>query len=383
MIAYFDCFSGISGDMTLGALVDLGVPVNYLKETLAGLPLEGFDIAVSEIKRNGITAKNVFVKDLENRHSRNYSDIKSLISDSRLSDPVKKQSLEIFHKIAVAESGIHGNPIEKVHFHEVGGIDAIVDIVGSVLALEYLGIDSVFSSKIPVGQGFVKCSHGKIPVPSPATLSILKGIPVYGSGIEKELVTPTGAAIIKTISESFSQMPEMIVEKIGYGSGKRDLKEIPNLLRVVVGERKGSRTDDIIILETSIDDMNPEIFGFVMERLFKDGALDVCWIPVFMKKNRPGTQIQVICKEGKKDRLTDIILSETTSTGVRYYSAKRKILERETLEVETAYGKIQVKRIVNPDGSDRLVPEYEVCKNIAEEREIPLKIVYDNLCREL
>ncbi len=383
MQAYFDCFSGISGDMTLGAFIDLGVPLNWLKEKIESMPLSGFDLTVSDIERSGIRAKNVFVTDLEKKHARNYATIKSLIHESPFSEKVKKLSFDIFEKIAVAEAGIHGNPIENVHFHEVGGIDAIVDIVGAALCVEYLGIEKIHASSLPLGSGFVECSHGKLPVPAPATLAILKGVPVCGSDIEKELVTPTGAAIISTLSDSFGKMPEMIVEKIGYGSGKRDIESVPNLLRVVLGEKKAAQHADVVILETCIDDMNPEIFGFVMDRLFDEGAFDVCWIPVFMKKSRPGTKIQVICSEDKKDLLMGIILSETTSTCVRYYRAERKILERESVEMTTGFGLIQAKKIINLDGSSRIVPEYDVCKRLAVERNVPIKKIYDDLIKEL
>lgn len=381
MLAYFDCFSGISGDMTLGALIDLGVPLEWLDDSLKRIPLQGFELSLTSISRMGIYAKHLRVYVKDDSHERHYEDIKYLIENSSLSSQVKQTSLKIFSVLAHAEAKVHGCPIEHVHFHEVGAIDAIADIVGTALCLEYLGITRIAASAIPLGTGFVSCRHGILPLPAPAAAAILSGVPVYGTDIAKELVTPTGAAIIKSLSESFGEMPEMTIEKIGYGAGERNLEDRPNLLRIITGTPKVAKTgsDEIMVLETNIDDMNPEIFGFLMEKLFDDGASDVYWIPVFMKKNRPGTLIQVLCKKEKKDALISRILSETTSLGVRFYAAHRQILAREQAEVETAFGRIQMKRVSCPDGSVRLVPEYEVCKKIALEKNMPLKAVYDAL----
>jgi len=334
MIAYFDCFSGISGDMTLGAFIDLGVPVKWLKENLDRIPLTGFDVSADTVTRNGITAKSAHVRVECDKTSRDYAQIRSLIENSPLPRNVKQLSHDIFERMADAEAHIHGCSRDHVHFHEVGGIDAIVDIVGTALCINYLNIKKVFSSSIPLGKGFVTCAHGTLPVPAPATIEILKGVPVYGTKIPHELVTPTGAAIIVTLAESYGEMPDMIIEKTGYGAGKRDIESIPNLLRVMTGtdscdetaKRSPHQKDTIVVLETSIDDMNPEVFGFLMDRLFEEGALDVCWIPVFMKKNRPGTKVQVLCRRNRKDVLIDCILSETSSLGVRYYDAQRSML---------------------------------------------------------
>lgn len=387
MLAYFDCFSGISGDMTLGALIDLGVPVEWLKKSLKSIPLSGFDLAVTGVSRNGIHAKRVQVDAEDDAQSRYYADIRSLIEKSPLPTNVKKTSLDIFEKIAVAEATIHDCPIEKVHFHEVGGIDAIIDIVGTALCVDYLKLEKIFASRIPLGNGFVSCSHGTLPVPAPATLKILKGVPIYGTEIPHELVTPTGAAIVVTLAESFGRMPDMIVEKSGYGAGKRELESIPNLLRIITGtavdRQTGRQQDSIVMVETCIDDMNPEVFSFLMERLFAEGALDVYWIPVFMKKNRPGTMVQALCRKDQKNAVIACILSETTSSGVRFYDVERCILEREKITIDTVYGSLQAKRIVSPDGSERVVPEYEVCKKIALEKNIPIRIVYDEITRSL
>jgi len=385
MLAYFDCFSGISGDMTLGALIDLGVPVDWLKESIRSIPLKDFDLSVSNVAKNGIGAKRVEVKAADSSITRNYSQIISLISNSPLSANVRERGIAIFEEIAGAEAEIHGCPKETVHFHELGGVDSIVDIVGTALCLEYLGITRISASKIPMGTGFVKCRHGVIPLPAPATVLILKDVPVYGVDINHELVTPTGAAIVKALSVSFGNLPDMTIEKTGYGAGKHDSGYIPNLLRIIMGRSPGGEYQDELIfqVETCIDDMNPEIFGFLMDRLFEDGALDVWWVPVSMKKNRPGTNVHAICYPDRKDALINRILSETTTIGVRYYEVKRKTLSRCLDEINTSYGTVCVKRITNPDGTTRIVPEYEACKKIALEKKLPLKNVYEKIIKEI
>jgi len=390
MLAYFDCFCGISGDMTLGALMDLGIPLEWLRKELSRLPLEGFHLTVKPVIRNGITANLVTVEVEPSGQSRDFKKIRSLIESCPLSATVKSRSLDIFGKLAQAEARIHGCSVEEVHFHELGAIDAIVDIVGTALCLEKLGIAKVVASRIPLGTGFVDCQHGKLPVPAPATLEILKDVPVYGTGIAHELVTPTGAAIVASLAESFGPLPPMHVQKTGYGAGQRDLNDRPNLLRIINGTPVDLKTglsnrmqaDEIIILETCIDDMNPELFGFIMERLFADGAMDVYWIPVQMKKSRPGTLVQVLCEEACKERLIERLLTETTSLGVRYYKAGRRLLFREQVTVQTSLGEIQVKRVKDLDGSFRFIPEYEVCKKIALERKLSLRVVYDIIARE-
>lgn len=386
MLAYFDCFSGISGDMTLGALVDLGVPVAWLKDQLGRIPLTGFDLSVTSVSRGGIHAKSLQVHTGHESESRNYAVIRSLLRESPLTSKVKASSLDMFARIAVAEAAIHGCSVDEVHFHEVGGVDAIVDIVGTALGMEYLGITKVVASSIPLGTGFVRCRHGKLPVPVPATLAILRGIPTYGTEVAHELVTPTGAAIIASLADAFGVIPEIVVDKTGYGAGTRDLETLPNVLRVIVGRSSDGETeylkDRVTIVETCIDDMNPEVFGFVMDRLFADGALDVYWIPVFMKKNRPGTMVKVLCPENRREAVIRRILSETTSLGVRYYDAARRMLPRDSIRVQTTYGEVRVKRIMETDGGVRMVPEYEVCRQIALEKNIPIRIVYDTIMRE-
>jgi pyridinium-3,5-bisthiocarboxylic acid mononucleotide nickel chelatase len=384
-LAYFDCFSGISGDMTLGALVHLGVPVQWLQQSVAELPLDGFAIEARRVMRNGIEAVRVEVRTSETHHHRTLKDIRRMIASSALPERVKDGSLAIFDRLAEAECKIHGCPKESVHFHEVGAIDAIVDIVGVCLGLSYLGVDTVACSPLPLGGGFVSCAHGMLPVPAPAVLELLKGVPVYGGGVQEELVTPTGAAILVGTAAEFKTMPSLRVSRIGYGAGAREHSGPPNLLRIVLGEpqtdTKGDAVENLVLVESCIDDMNPEIFGYLMEKLFEDGALDVYWIPVQMKKNRPGTLVNVLCAPERRKAVVARILAETTSLGVRFQAVQRVALERRAIEVDSAYGKVQVKQVPGTDGAVRLIPEYEVCRRIARERDLPLQQVYETLLR--
>jgi len=390
MLAYFDLFSGISGDMTLGAFIDLGVPVDWLAGQLQQMPLSGFRLSAADVTVHGISAKRVCVEALPESESRNYSRIRALIQESRLAERVKDRSLAVFERIAAAEAAIHKCTKEEVHFHELGGIDAIVDIVGAALCLEFLGIEAIESSRVPLGSGFVRSRHGVLPVPAPATLAILKGVPVYGSDATFELVTPTGAAIVATVSRAFGKMPEMIVDRVGYGAGSHVSESAPNLLRVVIGRAPeadaaspaGCEDDTVLVLETDIDDMNPEVLGYTAERLFAAGALDVILHPVYMKKNRPGTLLQVLCRQREKNRLIGCILSETTSLGVRYYHARRRILKRAKAFVQTPFGRVQVKKIIELSGRVRLAPEYDSCREIAAERGIPIQKIYDAVLKE-
>lgn len=387
MLAHFDCIGGISGDMTLAAFIDLGVPAEWLIAKISELPLEGFDISESTVNRNGIQAKQIQVVVSASEASRKWAEIKDLIQNSPLKPNFKSCSLEIFNKIADAESHIHGCRKEDVHFHEIGGIDSIVDIVGTALCLDYLDITQITASKIPLGSGFVICEHGRLPLPAPATLAILRNIPVYGTDISGELVTPTGAAIIATLADDFGPIPEMMIHRIGYGAGSREYPDRPNILRVILGDGQPAEStenldhDRIVVAEACIDDMNPEFYGYLMERLFEDGALDVYWIPVQMKKSRPGTMIQVLCPENRQATLVDRILSETTTSGVRHYTVFRNKIQRDSVVVDTVYGEIQVKRFKTPNGQMRMVPEYEVCRQIAVERDIPIQTVYETIAK--
>jgi pyridinium-3,5-bisthiocarboxylic acid mononucleotide nickel chelatase len=390
MFAYFDCFSGISGDMTLGALIDLGVPLPWLKETIARLPLAGFDIAVSDVAYNGIRAKRVEVLAEGGHHHRHYSDIRALIEKSPLPAPARRTALAIFKRLAEAEAGVHGCLPEEVHFHEVGAVDAIVDVVGAALGLHYLGITAAACGPVPTGRGFVDCRHGRLPVPAPATAALLQGVPTVGTEIEYELTTPTGAAIANAAAGSFGPRPAMIVSAIGYGAGRRNLAPGPNLLRIMIGQEapepagaaNGFKSDQVVIVETNLDDMNPEFFGFVMDRLFEAGALDVAWIPLQMKKNRPGTLLQALCAREHLGAIARCILTETTSLGVRYHEAGRYLLERDHVTVDSSFGRVPVKRIRYPAGEVRYAPEFEVCRRVALEKGVPLRTVYDAVSKE-
>lgn len=386
MLLYFDCFSGVSGDMTLGALIDLGVPVPWLKEKLAGLPLSGFDLTAADVAYNGIHAKRVEVSAHGHAH-RNYADIRDLIAKSPLAENVRTRASAIFARLAAAEAGVHGCLPEEVHFHEIGGVDSIVDVVGTALCLDYLGITHVTASEVPTGTGFVDCSHGRLPIPAPATAALLKGVPVRGSDAACELTTPTGAAIVTGLARSFGPIPPMILKGVGYGAGSRNLKPGPNLLRLLLGEPVHSAADGIqqeriVVVEAGIDDMNPELFGFVMERLFDTGALDVCWIPIHMKKNRPGTLLQALCAPERLKAIVECVLTETSTLGVRHYEAGRCVLAREIVTVETSFGPLPVKRVCRPPHPAHHVPEYEVCRRIALERHLPLRRVYETVLRE-
>ncbi|THB80411.1 MAG: nickel pincer cofactor biosynthesis protein LarC [Desulfobacteraceae bacterium] len=391
MILYFDIHTGISGDMILGTLVDLGVPLDFLNDTMALVPLSGFELRCETVERNHLTASSVTVDVHDTISSRHYSDIKDLINGSRLSEKVKIQSLAAFGKIARAESGIHGHDVETVHFHEVGGIDALVDIIGAFAGMEYLNVSKVHASVVPLGSGSIECSHGVIPVPAPATLSILKGVPVKGTDIQTEIVTPTGAAILTTLTSSFGPLPELILDRIGYGAGKRELGGgRPNLLRGVLGhpipptdDKTVPLSDEVMMVQANIDDMNPEIFEFLMEQLFDSGALDVGFSPLQMKKNRPGTMVQVLCPLSSHKNICDQILRQTTTAGVRFFPVKRYILKREAVDAHTRFGTIRVKRIDHPDLGSRLVPEYDVCKDIALNHNLPLRQVYDQINADL
>ena len=378
-ICYFDCFSGISGNMVLGALIDIGLPECVLLEEVAKLGVEPFDIEVKRNERMRIYGTHVKVRGRgDEGPQRSYREIKRMIKESPLDPPVKERSLDIFHRVAAAEAKIHGEKIDKVHFHEVGALDSIVDVVGAAVGVNHLAIEGVFASRIPVGSGFVHGQHGKLPVPAPATLEILKGIPIYSSSLNEEMVTPTGAAILTSLSAGFGNIPEMRIEKVGYGVGDRVFEGIPNVLRIILGEGDGPREGDRVwVVETDIDDMSPEIYGYLMEKLPEAGALDVTFTPIQMKKNRPGITIKVLCYEAEVDMIIDTLFRESTSIGVRLYSVRREKLSRRTEEVETKYGTVRLK--VSTDHRGRainIMPEYEDCKRIAETMGIPLKEVY-------
>ena len=376
-IAYFDCCAGISGDMVLGALIDSGLDVSILRRELAKLHLGDYSISASKDERHHITGTNIKVRLKESGHHRTFKEIKNIINKSSLTTKVKVLSTSIFENLAKAEAKVHGCRVDDVHFHEVGAIDSIVDIVGTAIGIEKLGIGQVYASPLPLGSGWVKTSHGRMPVPAPATLELLKGVPVASSPATSELTTPTGAAIIKTLSLSFGNMPHMEIEGTGYGIGDRSFKEIPNILRLIIGKRTGN-TERLIIVETNMDDMNPQIYEYLMSRLFKNGALDVFLMPIQMKKGRPAILLKVLCPENKKGNIIDTIFEETTTIGVRTYEVERHCLERRIENVSTPYGKVRVKVAERNGKVLNIQPEYEDCKEIAEKKKLPLKEVMDS-----
>lgn len=391
-ILYFDCSSGISGNMTIGALLEIVDDENYLLNELKKLNIDGYEIKIFKKVKNGITGTYVDVllehehhhkhkeHNHENEHThhhehRNLSDVNKIIDNSTLNEEVKKLAKKIFLRVAKAESKVHNKPLEEVHFHEVGAIDSIIDIVGTAILINKINPDKIVSSTVNDGYGFIECAHGKMAVPVPATSEIFSNSNVKFRQIEidTELVTPTGAAIIAELATDFMPLPEMQVEKIGWGSGSKDL-QIPNVLKVYYGNIEDEK-DDIVVMETNIDDCGGELLGYTQELLFKNGALDVFFTPIFMKKNRPGYRMSITCKEEDKLKLQNIIFRETTTIGIRYRKEHRAVLKREIIEIETKYGKIKAKKVIN-NGEEYIYPEYEEIKKIAEKNNIPLKNFY-------
>jgi len=376
-IAYFDCFSGISGDMSLGALIDLGVPLEALISEMKQLKhLRDWSIETRRERRGAIEGMRVLISAGEQPHRR-FSDIQALFNESGLDPKVRAKTLAIFQRLADAEGLVHGVHSHDVHFHEVGAVDSILDIAGVVFCLEYLKVEKIYASPLPLGRGFVKTEHGMIPLPGPATSTLLSGVPVYGSPLEREFVTPTGAAILATLAQSYGPIPPMTVMSTGYGVGSDRSSDPPNLLRVWLGQEKPVLiTRDLLVIETNIDDMNPEFYNYVSGKLFALGALDVSMVPVQMKKNRPGVLLSALVEPGMETAASEIILSETTTLGVRVLEVKRIELPREEKMVSTVFGPCKVKRALLPNGGERLIPEYEECRRIAEETGTPLPDVY-------
>jgi len=379
-IAYFDCFSGISGDMTLGALVDAGCNLAEMEAHLRRLPVPGWKIASEKVVRRGFRATQVKVESSDPQRHRSLNEILQLIERAGLPGTISERASNIFRRLGQAEALVHGVAIEKVHFHEVGAVDAIVDIVGAAAGFEQLGVEEFFCSALNVGAGRVDTQHGNLPVPAPAMAELLRGAPTYSNGIQRELVTPTGAAIVATMATQFGPQPEMTVAAIGLGAGSAELAEQPNVLRLFVGENAARRDDatldeDIIVLEANLDDMSPQVYGYFAERALEAGALDVFSIPVQMKKNRPGQLVTVLCKPADREKFSDLLFRETTTLGVRQSSVNRRTLLRESIAVETSLGPIRMK-IARLNGHIlNVAPEYEDCQKIAAERGLPLKQV--------
>lgn len=399
-ILYFNSQSGISGDMTVAALLDLGLDQNEFKRQLGLLKLEGYRVEIGRRNSSGIDACDFDVIQTKEEHAhRHLSDIEAIIRGSDLPERVQDTSMKIFSRLAAAEAKVHGSSIEEVHFHEVGAIDSIVDIVSAAICLAMIDADEIVCSPIPVGTGFVKCAHGLLPVPAPATAELLKGAPVYQSDIEGEIVTPTGAAIIQTMGERFGPMPAIELESTGYGAGKKQF-ERPNILRVFVGAEvaaEGAKadtagagahpgapeTEDLLLLETNIDDMNPEIYSYLFPKLLENGALDVYLTNVLMKKGRPGALLTVLCRPELAGKLGEILFAETTTLGIRQRTVSRFCLERRASTVETRFGPVQTKEMLRHGKLIRRMCEYEECRRIASERGLPLREVYELVSRDI
>jgi pyridinium-3,5-bisthiocarboxylic acid mononucleotide nickel chelatase len=378
---YFDCFSGISGDMTLGALVDAGCPLEILRGKLQGLQVPGWEISAEKVWKNGMAATHVRVKTEDAQTHRSLTTILEILGKSKLDAQVQERAGAIFTKLGEAEAAVHDVPIEKIHFHEVGAVDAIVDIVGACIGFGELGVEKFACSALNVGGGTAKMAHGVLPVPAPATARLLMGKPTYSSGVQKELVTPTGAAIVATLCDVFGPQPAMKVSAIGYGAGTADLESQPNVLRIMAGEVSAQAIDahggTIRVLEANLDDMNPQIFGYLLDRALAAGALDVFATPVQMKKSRPGTLVTILCKPEDEGKFQEMFFAETTTLGVRSHLVDRRVLPREFVKVLTRFGEVRLK-ISRIQGRIRHAsPEFDDCRKLAEEKKVPLQEVME------
>ncbi len=409
---YFDCFSGISGNMTLGALLDIGVEERVLLEGLKLLGVSGYELKIEKKLKNGIMGTYLEVELEQEKHShdhdhsvevaaghshhmndrtdhmhdrthehRSYKDIVKLIDDSSLNDRVKQLSKKIFAVIAEAEGKIHGKPVAEVHFHEVGAVDSIVDIVGTAICIDALGIESIVFSSLPLSRGFVKCQHGVFPLPAPATLEILKDTPVYYNNAGFELVTPTGAAIVKALGSEHGELGNVMIDRIGYGLGKKTY-EVPNVLRVIIFDAKKKLNDEVVRIDTNIDDMTGEQLGFLMDKLLSEGALDVYFTSIYMKKNRPAVMLSILCDVDKREYFTKMLLKHTSTFGVRYTIMKRDILERRIVSIDTSLGAIRFKVGIMDGEVIKYSPEYEDCKAASEKYRKPIQKVFEAMINE-
>ena len=385
---YFDCFAGISGDMTLGALVDAGADARLLTERLLLLGVDGYEIHFEKVDRSGISATRAVVRlTREEKQHRHLSHIEKIIGDSRLDDSVKGRALKVFRRLGEAEARVHDVPVERIHFHEVGAVDAIVDVVGACVCFELLGVERFAASALHVGSGTVEMAHGRFPVPPPAVAELLRGAPVYSTDIVGELVTPTGAAIVATVCEEFGPLPRMRVEATGYGAGGREYKNFPNVLRVLVGESdKAGETphgvtphgvEELLMVETNVDDMSPQVLGHLMERALEAGALDCFFTHVQMKKNRPGVLVSILCRPADGEAMQGLLFAETTTLGVRSYAVSRRALEREFVTVETEFGTIAVKVARHAGRTVGATHEYDDCRAAALAHNVPLRVVQE------
>tara|TARA_Y100000588_G_scaffold394520_1_gene515454 strand:- start:7219 stop:8406 length:1188 start_codon:yes stop_codon:yes gene_type:complete len=377
-ICYLDCFSGISGDMLLGALIDAGIGEDLFTQEISKLGLQGINLRFEPCKRASIGGTNAVVKVAHDHAHRSLSQIENIITSSGLNDEVKAQSIQIFRRLGEVEAAIHQTSIEKVHFHEVGALDSIVDIVGVCIGFHLLDVEEIYCSPLNLGSGTTKAAHGTMPVPAPATAALVRGIPSYSDGPASELTTPTGAAIVTELAKSFGSMPAMTPQEVGYGAGDRDFEGYANLVRILVGETNASSEEiEVDVIEANVDDMTPQVAGYVSEQLLAAGALDVTLTPVFMKKGRPGFLISVLSNRSNREKLCDLIFLETTTVGVRTHSTIRRVLNRSWKEIMTKYGLVRIK-VSSENGIIRsATPEYEDCRKIAIEQGVPLKDVIE------
>ncbi len=380
-LAYFDCLSGISGDMTLGALVDLGVPLEVLQRGIDSLGLPRCRLEAREVKRHHFRAIHVQVHTAEEHHHRHLSQIEQMIRSSGLPEPVQQTALAIFRRLGQAEAKVHGTTLEKVHFHEVGAADSIADIVGTAIGLHQLGVQHVEASPVPTGCGTIQIAHGTVTVPAPATAELLRGVPLRPSQVEAELTTPTGAAILAALARGFGPLPQMTLRGIGYGAGTRQLAQQPNVLRILLGETQAEpgpwQEECLWQLEATVDDSTGELLGHAVQRLLELGALEAYCVPVVMKKSRPGTLLVVLCRQEELRRLQAAVFEETTTLGLRRFPVQRSKLPREEASVSTPWGQVQGKRYRTPGGAERFAPEFEHCRRVAEAAGVSLRQVYE------
>ncbi len=381
--AYFHCHSGVSGDMFIGSLLDAGLDFNLLEEEIKKLGLTGYRLERNSVTRNGLSAiKFDVILDQESSEERNLGDLLKIINASSLSPSIKERASGIFTRLAEAEAAVHGTLIDEIHFHEVGALDAMIDVAGAVSALELMGIEKVVSSPVNLGSGMVGSSHGQIPVPVPAVPELLKGKPVYSAGPQKELTTPTGAAILSALVDDFGPLPPMAIQTTGHGAGSQDFPDMPNLLRVFIGSTAGGETaDTVAVMETNIDDLNPEFYAPFTEKALEAGALDVFLTPIIMKKGRPGVKVTILAQPDKQRELSALLFDETTTFGLRTRLETRDKLKRETVEVETVYGKVKVKLGKAGGRITKASPEAESCMQLAAEKQVPVRLVYDEAKR--
>ena len=388
-LLYFDCIGGISGDMALGALVDAGADPEEVRSALASLPLEPFSVEFEETESGGIRATRARVRCEATGVIRTFASIRQLLDEATLPDAARELSQRMFHRLAVAEAAVHGRDVEQVTFHEVGAVDSVVDIAGTALAITMLGVDRSFASPVPTGMGMMRSEHGAMPIPAPAVVELLRGAPLFSKGVPVELTTPTGAAILATVAEGYGELPPMHIEAVGYGAGERTL-EFPNVLRVLIGEAADAKLESTdadgasreVVLETNVDDLNPELYAYVLERLFDEGAQDAWLTPILMKKGRPAVAVSVLCSAGQQDAMREVLYRETGTLGVRASVVDKRMLERTVLDVTTSWGPIRVKVGFLDGRAVTISPEYEDCARAARASGVAVRKIYEEAGRE-